>query len=95
MNQFTCKRCGNCCRSTFFALMNTPYDKDEREVGKWAMYHGVETARHRSNGIDYLAISLPGDCKYLIETDGVCSCKIHNDRPIVCKDYYCKKAQGE
>jgi len=88
-----CNRCGLCCRSTFFALKDVPVDKDTREIGRWASYHGVDVMKYPIDGIEYLAVSLPGVCKNLIEVDGVCICGIYDTRPNVCKEYFCKKVK--
>ena len=60
-----CKRCGTCCSQTFFALRDVPYDADKREIGRWLSYHGVKTSRYNINGIDYLAVNIPGTCEHL------------------------------
>ena len=85
-----CNRCGKCCKSTFFALCDVPVNKDTREIGRWASYHGVKTMKYPIDGIDYLAVSLPNPCQFLEEKDGKCSCIIYDKRPQVCKDYWCK-----
>ena len=86
-----CNRCGKCCQSTFFALRDVPVNKDTREIGRWASYHGVKTMKYPIDGIDYLAVSLPNPCQFLEEKDGKCSCIIYENRPNVCKEYYCNK----
>jgi Fe-S-cluster containining protein len=88
-----CLRCGKCCKQTFFALRDVPADKDKREIGKWAEYHSVKTSRYKIDGIDYLAVSLPGECKYLRQKKGKYYCYIYDERPNVCKDYYCQTAK--
>lgn len=89
-----CLRCGVCCKQTFFVLRDVPVEQDEREIAKWAMYHGVKVMRYGIDGVDYLAVSLPGVCRYLIEKDGEFSCAIYRQRPKVCQDYFCDRAKS-
>lgn len=87
----SCKRCGKCCKSVFFALKDVPIGEDNREIRKWAEYHGVNVMKYGIEGKDYLAINIDKECIFLVdEGNGFTSCAIHGKHPQVCKDYFCK-----
>lgn len=90
-----CKRCGICCKETFFVLKDVPLDNDTREIGRWAFYHGVKTSKYNIDGTNYLAVGLPGECKYLKQKDGLYECSIYENRPRICKDYICEKSKED
>lgn len=87
-----CKRCGNCCKSVTFALKDVPVNDDKREIGKWASYHNVEVMKHQIMGTEYLAIKIPGDCKFLTKNNDIYECTIYEQRPEVCKRFICINA---
>lgn len=84
-----CKRCGKCCSSFFLALDNIPIDQDEKEIARLASYHGCEPMEYNGK----LAIKVPNPCKHLSwDEDGKAVCLIYENRPIVCREYFCQKA---
>jgi Fe-S-cluster containining protein len=90
----TCKRCGTCCKSLFFARKDILYDRDEKEIARLAEYHYVKTMKYVApDGKAYLAFKYPLPCIHLKEEDGVCVCTIYDTRPVICKEYLCKKAR--
>jgi Fe-S-cluster containining protein len=83
-----CNQCGKCCLKTYISLDNIPVDKDEKELAKWLHYHGVRVYNKNGN----LAIELPSSCKHLEKlSDGKYNCKIYEQRPVICKEYWCKE----
>lgn|SRR4030042_4231629 len=86
-----CERCGKCCKSTFLALGNIPIDGDTKEIGKWLLYHNIEPMKYKIGDQEVLAANIPLSCKYLDMDADKCICKIYNDRPVVCKEYFCQK----
>ena len=91
-----CKRCGVCCSSAFFAMYNRPIDEDTEEIARWILYHGCEPMRYPTENGDVLAIKIPIPCEHLgySEKEGY-HCKIYETRPVVCKNYFCKKVKDE
>lgn len=85
---FKCESCGKCCDSYSFWMSNRSYEDDPKEIKRLIEYHGCAPVRGE-NGI--LGINIPLTCIYLGWKDGKSYCKIHDKKPIVCKEYYCKK----
>lgn len=65
--------------------------KDEKEVGKWFDYHRCETMKYPTPNGDVLGVKVPISCKHLdYNAEEGYFCKIYDQRPIVCKEYFCK-----
>ena len=83
-----CERCGLCCKGYTVWMTNRSYDNDPREIKKLMEYHGIKPIK---NAKGELGIHIPGDCEHLTEKDGLYGCKIHDTRPVVCREYHCEK----
>ncbi len=91
----TCERCGHCCMTAFMAQDNIPIDKDEKEIGRWLYLHHCDVMKYPSPKGDVLAVRIPLVCKWLEydEEAGCYRCKEYEHRPIVCRQYFCKRAK--
>lgn len=80
-----CRQCGICCQLFLINL-----DKAEYKSGKYQTMFGEfgmvknfsETQKY---GLNLLAQKKDGSCIYLKNN----SCKIHTDRPSVCRKFFC------
>jgi len=74
------------------ALDNIPADKDEQEIARWSLYHGCEPMIYG----DKLAIKVPILCKHLSwDEDKKAFCMIYENRPKVCRQYFCEKVKRD
>ena len=89
-----CKSCGKCCRLFMINL-----SREEYISGKYRTMFEKEGKiddfkQAASCGANFLAKKDDGSCVYLEEG----KCSIHNDRPTVCRKFFCttkaKKYQG-
>lgn len=88
---FECKKCGDCCRFGYkndisgnvVCYTGVTLDKDEKE--KYKGYH----KRHHNRRYKYyqwfLKWNEDNSCIFLENN----KCKVHSDKPKVCKDYTC------
>lgn len=75
-----CKDCPKCCQYVLFPLI-------DRDHARWAKLHGVRIfVGERTNTLK-ARLEIP--CQML--KDGKCS--IYEDRPQMCKDYFCQLAE--
>lgn len=84
--------------SAFFAMDNRPIDSDDKEIAKYISLHHCEPMRYPTPKGDVLAVKIPLVCKWLVfdEEKGFYKCKDYENRPVVCREYFChrcKKAQ--
>lgn len=85
-----CERCGKCCDTYSFWLgKNRLADDDKLEIARLIKYHGCEPVKNEKTG--ELGIRIPITCEHLDLQDGKAVCKIYETRPVVCKNYFCKK----
>lgn len=87
----SCQRCGRCCYSAVVALM-IPI-MDEAETGRWLYYHRCDPLTMEHEGKKVLGVRIPLSCSQLKYEDGIFHCKIYKDRPGICRDYDCNKAE--
>lgn len=94
-----CTQCGQCC---VYAILTVPALKPENAPGgfdKWLQFHGCSTAwLDEFQGIPGgLVVRFPFACRYLDFNNETCTayCTIFDkpERPDMCKEYYCPKAQ--
>ena len=78
-----CNRCAYCCT---FAKIRLPANDD---TARWLEYHGCRT---KTIG-DKLWVIIPTLCKYLNRIDGQYTCTIYDNRPQVCKEYFCNESR--
>jgi Fe-S-cluster containining protein len=83
-----CDQCGLCCRGYTFWMTNRSFDDDPKEIKKLIEYHGLTTMKNKQGE---LGIHIPSDCIHYEMVDGKSSCKIHDTKPVVCREYYCEK----
>lgn len=81
----SCNGCGLCCKLFYINL-----SKAEYESGKYKTilleYGFIEDFKLAgSSGANLLAKKDDGSCEYLIDSQ----CSIHEDRPKVCRDFFC------
>ena len=83
--------------TAFMAQVNIPVDKDEKEIGRWLFLHHCEPMRYKTPQGDVLAVNIPLVCKWLEydEIEGKYRCKDYENRPVVCREYFCKRAIDE
>lgn len=82
---FNCIKCGQCC--SFFELTVNPQD-----LLLGGLY--VNEAFKEELGIDFgpigqCSVRIVAPCGYLDTATGLC--KIHDNRPKVCKNHFCQK----
>lgn len=70
-------------------MSNRSFDNDPKEIKKLMLYHNCEPMR---NAQGELGIKIPMTCIHLRVEDGKSSCAIHDNKPVVCKEYFCGKA---
>ena len=71
-------------------MTNRSFDDDPKGIKKLMEYHGL---RPLKNAKGELGINIPGDCQHLTkDKDGKYGCAIYEDRPVVCREYYCQMA---
>jgi Fe-S-cluster containining protein len=88
--KFECKRCGKCC-DTYSFWLGKPYDGDSTEVKKLMEYHNCTPMRSKTGE---LGIRIPMTCEHLGWTkDKKSYCKIHDNKPEVCKVYFCERVK--
>ncbi len=94
-NDNPCLRCGTCCSSAFFALMNVSIEDDAQELARWMSYFGCEPMKYPTSEGEVLAVKIPMPCKHLAREpeSGKMGCLIYENRPNVCREYLCKKAR--
>jgi len=97
MADFECKRCGRCCSSAFLALHNILVEDDKQEIAQWLKYHGCEPMHYPGKDGDVLAVNIPISCEHLSSETGTrkAVCLIYENRPNVCKNYFCKPVKDE
>lgn len=84
-NTNTCTQCGSCCKLFYINL-----DENEYQSGKFNTIFGSESAIEDFSGAsdcgaNFLAKNDDGSCVYLKNN----TCSIHNDRPKVCREFFC------
>ena len=90
-----CLRCGQCCISAFFADAAVPIGEDPKEKARWWQYHHCEVVPYPKGDKFAMGVRVPLTCMHLIYRDGQYSCKIYDKRPVLCRDYFCPRAQSE
>jgi Fe-S-cluster containining protein len=89
INPKKCRTCGDCCKS--FSII---YEKEIEKVEP-NMFSEVERFKYlNSNGKievkeeeTYFEVIFNFPCKCLIEKDGVYSCIVYNNRPLLCEEF--------
>ena len=91
--EFQCERCGACCDTYSFHMINRFFDDDPTEIKQLIEYHNCTPIRvPNPEGKDFLGIRIPQTCIHLErDKEGKSVCKIQDKKPIVCKNYHCKK----
>lgn len=89
-----CLRCGQCCISASLALASVPRENDSQELGHWLELHrcSLETVEF-PGGFKALGVRIPLVCKELVfdPDTGIATCQIYDNRPVICRDYNCKR----
>lgn len=75
-----CVKCGKCCN------MQATVRGDE-EYLEFLKLMGFKVTQDRVNK-QYLLVDL-GTCSHLDKSEGLNKCKIYENRPQLCRDYYC------
>lgn len=86
--QPVCQRCGLCCDGYTFRMTNRSFDNDPMGIKALMEYHGLKPLR---NSKGELGVNIPGKCIHHEKRDGKSFCKIHENRPQVCRNYFCEK----
>ena len=94
--ELICERCGYCCSSAFFVLSDQDTE-DKKELGRWFSYHHCDVMPYPTPNGDRLGIRIPLVCKYLSfdKEKGVYQCTIYDERPLVCREYFCKRMKDQ
>jgi Fe-S-cluster containining protein len=80
-----CNMCGMCCKLFLINLSEEEYFSGKYiKVFEWFEIN-KDFDFVRENGINILAKKEDGSCIYLEDK----LCKIHSDRPQVCKEFFC------
>ena len=90
-----------------FLMPNRSFDNDTKEIKRLMRYHNLIPLRGENgelgisvsvkevkifkNSKGELGVHIPGQCEHFERIDKKASCKIYETRPVVCKEYYCKK----
>lgn len=92
-NDGICERCGHCCMTAFLAQANILISDDKKEIGRWLALHHCEVFKYKIGEHEVLACKIPLVCKWLEfdEKNGCFKCKDYEHRPVVCREYYCKR----
>ena len=81
----TCLKCGQCCFPYSLAI------DENHDIARWLTYHGVMV---RESGQGRMSINGHYRCEMLrFEADGTTACAVYNDRPEICAEYLCHRAQ--
>jgi len=83
-----CERCGKCCNGYTFWMTNRSFDNDPTEIKRLIEYHNLVVLKNKKGE---MGIHIPGACVHLEMIDGKSKCKIYDNRPVVCQEYYCEK----
>ncbi len=80
----SCKQCGQCCMRLGWLLIHA----DENTV-EWIRARASEIVIEPDADVQgYYHISLPYPCQHLKDIgDGKYSCDMHEDKPLLCKQY--------
>jgi hypothetical protein len=81
--------------SAGIGLDNVPFHQDDRELGRWLALHRCGVEKMHTAGGETLGIRIPLICQELVfdELTGRATCLIYETRPIICREYFCKRAQ--
>jgi Fe-S-cluster containining protein len=86
-----CESCGLCCKSLTFWMENRSFNNDHLELKRWIEYHNCIPQK---NSKGELGIKVKEPCIHLgWDKNGKSFCKIHDNKPIVCKKYHCDKVK--
>ena len=90
------ERCGLCCLTAFMAMHNNPIGQDEKELARWLKLHRCEPMRYPTSKGDVLAVKIPLVCEWLDfdSEQGKYFCKDYENRPVICKEYFCKRCNS-
>ena len=83
--KFDCKRCGLCCR---FLVRLDDEDIDKIKAKGHKDFFETKKNKHYMKRINYY-------CYFLKLDKGMCSCKIYNYRPKICKNFPKVKVFGK
>ena len=88
-----CLRCGQCCITATITLNNVPWGRDEKQLGKWLALHRCWIEQMEGK----LSAKIPLTCVWLIfdKDTGIASCFEYDNRPVICREYFCPRAQGK
>jgi len=90
-----CRRCGTCCDKTFIFLRDVLSKDDSWGVKKYFDAHKIKNITRIMDNIEYFILILPNSCEHLIKNEsGICSCAIYDNRPEICKNYFCERAKS-
>ena len=84
-----CFNCGKCCNSYSFWMTNRSFDDDPKEIKKLIEYHNCQPMKNEKGE---LGIKIPMTFIHLRTVDGDSQCAIQDDKPVVCREYYCGAA---
>jgi hypothetical protein len=68
-------------------MKNRSFDDDPQGIKELIRYHGCIPMK---NAEGELGIRIPMPCKHQYEEDGKVYCRIWENRPPVCKNYFCE-----
>jgi hypothetical protein len=105
---FECTRCGGCCTAEDDDPHTATVFPDEiRDLADATAYDWRDVARPMPYGLDAgadgpegetfewaLQTTACGDCAFYEQTDGVGTCTVHEDRPLICATYPFSLALG-
>ena len=90
-----CIRCGQCCISAILHItLCGMTDEFIKDYARWLSFHGCDDMKRIDNDKgSTLMFRIPKMCTHLsFDTkNGLSSCAIYKDRPMICKDYLCER----
>ena len=85
-----CKKCGECCKSFEVFLADNDENRIRRALIEKVVVDELGIGFSRIDGV---SVKIYGICTYLGEARN--RCKIHKDRPVRCREFYCRRAKED
>lgn len=84
--EITCDMCGTCCRLFLINLNEEEYLSDQYKTVNQEISKTEDFLEAEAHGLNFLVQNPDGSCIYLVNN----ACQIHQTRPQVCRDFFCK-----
>lgn len=83
-----CIKCGNCCKR-FEAVIDQEKEENARTIAAIKKVFADGKMKMVLSRYDQIKIRIEGPCQHLDENN---RCRIYEDRPDICKNFYCEKS---